>query len=185
MFIGQQRNAWPESIDATFRQDSPLNSGIRIPEGLSRSLTGLTEDARRAAASDPIDAVFVVFRKPATQQRLDVPVTIETTLAIVEGPWDVSFQPDRGAPAKTRFVELISWAEDANAGVKYFSGTGTYTKTVQAPPEWFAGGVRLWIDLGSVKNLAEVIVNGGSMGIVWKAPFRIDVTEALKPVQRA
>ena len=66
-------------------------------------------------------------------------------------------------------------------GVKYFSGTGTYTKTIQAPADWFSNGARLWLDLGSVKNLAEVIVNGKSLGIVWKAPFRVDVTDALKP----
>ncbi len=40
---------------------------------------------------------------------------------------------------------------------------------------------RLWIDLGEVKNLAEVTVNGKSLGIVWHAPYRMDVTSALKP----
>ena len=64
--------------------------------------------------------------------------------------------------------------------MKYFSGTATYSKTVQAPAAWFKTGARLWLDLGDVKNLAEVSVNGKPLGIIWKAPFRVDVTGALK-----
>jgi hypothetical protein len=64
--------------------------------------------------------------------------------------------------------------------VKYFSGVGTYTRTVHAPASWFKKGTRLWIDLGDVKNLAEVIINGKDLGIVWHAPYRIDATSALK-----
>lgn len=79
------------------------------------------------------------------------------------------------------FDKLVSWHESAVAGVKYFSGTATYTKMVQAPKEWFQPGGHLWIDLGSVKNLAEVVVNGKSLGIVWKTPYRVDVTGSLKP----
>ena len=65
--------------------------------------------------------------------------------------------------------------------MKYFSGTGTYTKTIQAPAGWFKSGAQLWLDLGDVKNLAEVSVNGKPLGILWKTPFRVDVTGALKP----
>jgi hypothetical protein len=65
--------------------------------------------------------------------------------------------------------------------VKYFSGTGTYTRTIQAPVGWFKNGARIWIDLGDVKNLAEVTVNGKSLAVVWHAPYRADLTGALKP----
>jgi hypothetical protein len=65
--------------------------------------------------------------------------------------------------------------------VKYFSGTGTYTKTIQAAPEWFQPGAKLCIDLGDVKNIAQVSVNGKDLGIIWKPPFRVDVTGTLKP----
>jgi hypothetical protein len=64
--------------------------------------------------------------------------------------------------------------------VKYFSGIGTCTKTIQAPADWFKPGAKLWIDLGDVKNLAEVTVNGKPLGIVWHAPYRVDATGALK-----
>jgi hypothetical protein len=64
--------------------------------------------------------------------------------------------------------------------VKYFSGTGTYKKTIQATATWFKNGAQIWLDLGSVKNLAEVAVNGKSFGVVWKMPFKVNITEALK-----
>lgn len=93
----------------------------------------------------------------------------------------MSFQPGRGAPASVTLDKLISWSDSDNKGVKYFSGTGTYTKTIQASADWFKPGAALWIDLGDVKNLAEVTVNGKSLGVVWHAPFRVDATGALKP----
>jgi hypothetical protein len=105
----------------------------------------------------------------------------ESTLATVEGAWNVSFQENRGAPASLKLDRLISWSDSADAGVKYFSGVGTYTKTIQASADWFKPGTTLWIDLGDVKNLAEVSVNGVSLGVTWHAPYRVDVTRALKP----
>jgi len=93
----------------------------------------------------------------------------------------VTFQPGRGAPASIVLEKLISWPECADDGVKYFSGAGTYTQTIQASPNWFKKGAKLWIDLGDVKNLAEVTVNGKSLGIVWHTPYRVDATSALKP----
>jgi hypothetical protein len=52
---------------------------------------------------------------------------------------------------------------------------------VDAPAGWFADGVQLWLDLGDVKNLAEVTVNGRKLPLVWKQPFRVNVTGALRP----
>ena len=77
--------------------------------------------------------------------------------------------------------QLSDWSQSSDTGVKYFSGIGTYTKTLQAPAEWFKKGARLWLDLGDVKNLAVVSVNGKDVGETWHAPYRVDVTSALKP----
>ena len=111
---------------------------------------------------------------------LNLPQPVEIQLAAIVGAWNVSFQPDRGAPAQLVLNELTSWTENTDLGVKYFSGTGTYTKTIQASADWFKEDSQIWLDLGSVKNLAEVLVNGKSLGIIWKKPFRMDVTDALK-----
>jgi hypothetical protein len=125
--------------------------------------------------------VFVVFRKATTETSRAEPKITDSKLADVEGPWKVSFQPDRGAPPSITLDKLSDWKDSGDAGVKYFSGVGTYTKTMQAPAAWFKKGSHLWLDLGDVKNLAEVTVNGKDLGVVWHTPYRVDVTSALKP----
>jgi hypothetical protein len=176
------RNNRTETLDATFRVQGKA-AELWYPE------TGKTEPAAYRVADgrttvplrlNPNEAVFVVFRGPAAEQTRMLPRHVETPVATLDGAWDVSFQPDRGAPAKITLDKLISWNESTDPGVKYFSGTGTYTRVVNAPADWFARGARLWLDLGDVKNLAEVLVNGKSLGVVWKTPFRVDVTDAMK-----
>ena len=125
--------------------------------------------------------MFVVFRQSAKAASRTLPSLTEQPVTSIDGPWEVAFQPDRGAPDKTTFEKLTEWNENSDAGIKYFSGTGTYTKTVQAEADWFKPGAHLWLDLGEVKNLAEVSVNGKSLGILWKTPYRVDATTALKP----
>src|SRR5262249_49923853 len=92
----------------------------------------------------------------------------------------LSFPPDLGAPSAATFDNLTAWNENPDQGIKYFSGTATYTKSIDVPASWL-GDAHVWIDLGKVRNLAEVFVNGKSLGILWKQPFRLDVTSALKP----
>ena len=126
------------------------------------------------------DAGFVVFRTRAIASTRHVAEPVTTTLATVSGPWTVAFPPDRGAPATVTMSSLASWTENADAGVKYFSGTASYTHTVQVPADWRNADSRVLLDLGAVKNVADVRVNGRPVGTAWKAPFRVDVTDALK-----
>ena len=130
---------------------------------------------------EPWGSVFVVFRKPTTTSSRTMPAEQKTELTTLDGAWKVSFQQGRGAPESITLDKLASWSDSTDAGVKYFSGTGTYTKMVSASAQWFPKGTHVWIDLGDVKNLAEVSVNGKSLGIVWHAPYRVDATTALKP----
>jgi hypothetical protein len=62
-----------------------------------------------------------------------------------------------------------------------FSGTATYAKTIQAPASWFHAGQHIWIDLGTVRDIAEVSINGKSAGLVWAPPYRVDITQFLHP----
>ncbi len=100
---------------------------------------------------------------------------------VITGPWEVSFPPGWNAPAKATFEQLQSWTENADAGVKYFSGTATYSKDFDLPADLPGSRRELWLDLGAVKNLAEVSLNGKSLGILWKPPFRVNVTAAARP----
>ena len=104
---------------------------------------------------------------------------------VIGGPWEVSFPPGWNAPAKITFAQLSSWTENTDPGVKYFSGTATYTRVFDLPADLSGPGRELWLDLGAVKNLAEVSLNGKSLGILWKPPFRVNVTTAVRPGRNA
>ena len=78
------------------------------------------------------------------------------------------------------FDQLTSYTENNDAGIKYFSGTATYTKTITISAKSLVKSSKIWLDLGAVKNLAEVTVNGKSLGVLWKTPFRVDITDAVK-----
>jgi hypothetical protein len=181
-FVHNRKNR-AEDVEATFRVAG------EEPE-LWHAETGEMERASYRVANGrtivPLDldageAVFVVFRKPGSAQGRTLPQVTETPVGTADGSWKVAFQPNRGAPASITLDELSAWNEHPDPGVKYFSGTATYTKTIQAAAEWFATGAKMVLDLGSVKNIAEVTVNGRSAGVLWHAPFKADVTGALKP----
>ncbi len=92
--------------------------------------------------------------------------------------WQVAFQPNRGAPASVRLPRLTDLSRHADEGIRHFSGTATYRKTfeskIQNPKS------KIFLDLGEVRNLAEVILNGRNLGVLWKQPVRVDVTGVLK-----
>ncbi len=183
LYFVDNRNDREEQIDATFRVTGKAAE-------VWHAETGTTEPASYTIAGghttaplhlDPWGAVFVVFRRATKTNSYTVPKSVETKVATVEGSWKLTFQPGRGAPEAITLDKLASWSENANSGVQYFSGAGTYSKMIDAPKKWFKQGSRLWIDLGDVKNLAEVTVNGKPLGTAWHTPYRVDATDALKP----
>ncbi|MCX6253148.1 MAG: glycosyl hydrolase [Bacteroidia bacterium] len=176
------RNSSTEELEASFRITGKA-AEIWHPETAKTEQASYTIDngvTRVPLHLEANDAVFVVFRNKTREKSRTVIRPQEKQVATIEGPWNISFQEKRGAPANATFETLTPWNENRDSGIKYFSGTGTYTKTIYAQAEWFKEGTQLWLDLGSVKNLAEVIINGKSLGIVWKTPFRVNVAEALK-----
>jgi len=127
---------------------------------------------------DPWDALFVVFLDKARDDAYEIPATSLTTAATLDGAWEVSFPGGMGAPAKTRFEGLSDWSQNSDSGIKYYSGTASYTKTFELDGAALDG--KLWLDLGEVANIAEVSLNGKPLGLLWKTPFRIDISSAAK-----
>jgi hypothetical protein len=171
------------AIQATFRVVGREPELWRAETASTESVSFQMADGRTTVPLrlEPWGTVFVVFRKATSKASLTLPVTTEAKLATIEGPWKVAFQPGRGAPDFIIMAKLSDWSQSDNSGVKYFSGVGTYTNTLQASADWFHGQSRFWIDLGEVKNLAVVTINGKELGQVWHPPYRLEITSALKP----
>ncbi len=173
--------------DATFRVDG------KAPELWDPATGSVTPAGYRIAAGrttiplhlDADGTIFVVFRRQATAAELDLPAGHETPLADLDETlnhdWEVNFEPGRGAPESAEFAALSSWSDSPDYGIKYFSGTATYTKSFTLSEDDLKPSAHLWIDLGEVKELASVAVNGHYFGILWKAPYKVDVTGALHP----
>jgi len=169
------------SIKHTIAQE---NETLTLPETTQASATPLTfafasgaNGQNRLLAWEP--ATFHLRWASGRQSETEcasVPAPVE-----LEGAWDVRFPPGWGAPAQVMFERLQSWPENSETGIKYFSGTATYIKEFEIPAELVSSNRELWLDLGVVKNLAEVSLNGTPLGILWKPPFRIDVTGTAKP----
>lgn len=104
-----------------------------------------------------------------------VPQSVE-----VSGPWEVTFPG--ATPDKATFEQLVSWANRPEDGIRYFSGQATYKKTFDLPDGMTGkGGLKLTLDLGSVRDLATVRINGAELATLWNAPWEVDITGAAKP----
>lgn len=99
----------------------------------------------------------------------------------LNAPWTLTFPPHLGAPASVTLNQLISWADHPTPGVKYFSGTATYTTTFTATTNQLDRTRAHFLDLGQVKNFAQVTLNGKTLPTLWKAPWRVDVSNLLRP----
>lgn len=133
---------------------------------------------------DPCGSWFVVFREPAAQHPPSAKMNSPAWSPVRElaGDWTVRFDEQWGGPAAVTFDQLVSWTARTEPGIKFFSGTAVYEKTLELPaPDSGAEKPRLLLELGNVRELAEVKVNGQSCGITWTPPFRVDITDATRP----
>ncbi|MGB1874672.1 MAG: glycosyl hydrolase, partial [Akkermansiaceae bacterium] len=150
-------------------------------------LTKLTKDGQ-AVSLDGNDLDFTVWENGnyaaefADGNKAQVSVTDLPAAETVPQGWSVSFQPERGAPAGEHvFDELVSWTTHPEEGIKYFSGTASYEKGINISQERLQNGRRVYLDLGEVNHVAEVFVNDKPLGVLWKPPFRADITDVVKP----
>ncbi|MDO8539999.1 MAG: glycosyl hydrolase [Opitutaceae bacterium] len=102
----------------------------------------------------------------------------------VRGPWRIGFQSGRGAPATVEFPALVDWAKHADDGIRHFSGTATYSASFDWQPSPASSGSpmsSIYLDLGRVEVMADVRLNGTNLGVLWKPPYMVEVSRALKP----
>jgi hypothetical protein len=184
-FVANRLGRWEEA-DCAFRVTGKAPelwdavSGVIRPAAAYSQKDGQTSLPLQFA---PYGSMFVVFRKPLAQAANAASGRNFPTFSApcqITGPWTVQFDPKWGGPESAVFDQLVSWTQRPEDGIKYFSGTATYRKTFDLPETLRQPGQHLTLDLGDVKNLAEVRLNGKDLGILWTVPFRVDVTDAIK-----
>jgi hypothetical protein len=125
---------------------------------------------------EPAQSSFIIFRKagaPGGMSAGNFPAY--RAVSEVAGPWTVQFDPARGGPAEpVTFATLGDWTNHSLPGVKYYSGKAVYRTTFDG-----VSGKGYVIDLGTVKDLASVRLNGKDLGVVWCAPWRIPVPDGM------
>lgn len=152
--------------------------------GICRELPEFEErEGRTLVALDfaPRQSCFVVFRESGPRTAAGPNFAQPKPVRELAGPWQVSFDARRGGPEKpVVFDHLQDWSTHSDPAIRHYSGTAIYRTTFHAElPS--SGGQRSYLDLGAVEAMAEVELNGKNLGIVWCAPWRVDVTDALRP----
>jgi hypothetical protein len=187
-FVANRLNR-DETAQCTFRV------GGRQPElwdpvtGVIREAAAFTQaDGRTTLPLDfgPYGSIFVVFRKPISADRQGTVGSNSPRLAELfelRGAWTVRFDPKWGGPESIRVDKLYDWTKADCDGIKYYSGTATYQYERFALPSSLARSpsVAIFLDLGEVKNVARVRLNGKDLGVLWTRPFRVEITGAVKP----
>ena len=99
---------------------------------------------------------------------------------LIQGPWEVHFPENWDAPANTVFDQLFSWTDHQHEGIRHFSGTARYIKKIHIPEEMISPDHNLVLDLGKVMMMAEVFINDLNIGTLWKKPYEVDISEAVR-----
>ena len=174
-FVSNQR-AEAARFTAAFRQ-KPCR--VELWDAVTGARTPVpceaTSDGRRVRVELDLaigGSVFVVFDKIRAAAKMAAPHAGGPRFAL-DGSWSVSFDPKWGGPEQpVTFPALTDWTAHADPGIRYYSGTATYRKTFDAPPGCPID-VPVTIDLGALRDVAQVTLNGQDLGIAWTPPYAV------------
>lgn len=176
-------------LDSAFTTTVSLVSQGRLPE-IWHPDTGETAPAPAWSAGEGRtrvtlelarnESLFVLLRRATDDPGPGLALRSAAAVAeiAVEGPWTLAFPEGWDAPAQVELKSLVPWNEHAEPGIRYFSGTARYSVTV--PMKRLDSSLRYVLNLGEVKNLAKVYVNGELCAHLWKEPFVCDITGFLR-----
>ena len=179
-FITNQ-SAVAETVPVRFRVTDKAPEAWDPADGSRTPLSYQTRDGSTevSLALKAYDSLFVVFRTPAEAASRQVSAPVEETLATLADGWTLTLPAAAGAPITMR-ASTGSWTRSPQAQVRYFSGVATYARRLQVARSWLAPGRRLYLDLGAVGDVAEVRVNGASVGTAWKPSYWVELTGRLR-----
>jgi len=179
------------TVKATFRAGGKFGEEW---DPFTGKVNGISDASRVELKLEPYESRLLYFS--------NTPVTPNTKPNRAPGkrivvPGDWVFAAD-GVSKKTA---VGSWEEDAK--LRYYSGTATYTKSVEVPESFVRDERLVFLDFGEgtrvpvpdplpqnnmraylespVREAGLVYVNDQLAGYVWHPPFRVDVTKLLRP----
>ena len=181
-FLSNQA-ATPATVEGVFRVHGKQPELWDAVTGAIRPLPQWHEESQGTAVPlefAPRQSWFLVFERRteghSSKESKNFPGL--KILTQIDGPWDVSFAAKWGGPPLVRFDKLEDWISRPEEGIKHYSGTAVYRKQFRLSDPLPLG--RLFLDLGTVKNLARVQMNGRELGVIWTAPWRTEITEAVQ-----
>jgi hypothetical protein len=206
IYFVANRNPREESATCTFRVEGKTPELWDPATGEMRGADAHTVAGGRTSVPlrfAPFGSIFVVFRKASLADKNFTPLPLgegkgaranspkrsphpsplpaeEVTLTIA-GPWTVTFDPRRGGPESAQFERLVSWTQRPEEGIKFYSGTARYRKTFDLPESARTGSGHVYLDLGVVRDVAEIKLNGRDLGVLWTAPWRVEISGAVRP----
>jgi hypothetical protein len=142
---------------------------------------------------DPLASRFVVFRNKSTgkndaelnydlqygfhrkQKSGEIKETIDLT-----HHWEISFNPEIGGPESYYLEKLTSWSEIDHEGIRYYSGSASYSRDFSVGEETLSDGSEAFAVFEEIQEMGRVFVNGYDCGIVWTPPYKARITPYLK-----
>lgn len=186
-FISNRSN-FPVEDTCTFRDGTgipelwdPVTGEIRFLPDFKRQ-NGLISVPIKL---DKAQSFFIVFANDKESEdvrfsrNINFPAT--NTVEPITGSWSVSFDPEWGGPENVTFKDLEDWTKRPEVGIKYYSGIAVYRKTFDVPEHMLTDNKSgIYIDLGEVKNMARVKLNGMDLGVIWTSPWHVEITDFVK-----
>ncbi len=186
-FISNRTNS-PVQDNCTFRDGTGTPELWDPVTGETRLLSDFTRQDGRTTIPMKLDksqSFFIVFAKNGevkdVQLSGEMNFPVIDTMEKIEGSWSVSFDPEWGGPEHITFEGLEDWTKRPEDGIKHYSGIAIYHKTFDLP-EIMAPDNKtdIYLDLGEVKNLARMKLNGKDLGVIWTSPWRVKITDFVK-----
>jgi hypothetical protein len=176
----------PQSATCRFRVTGRQPEWWNPLTGERRDLPEFSQSGGRTEIPmklEGLESGFVVFSKPLTSTNSghDANFPSLKTVARIDSPWEVAFDPKWGGPERIVFAQLEDWCKRPEPGIRHYSGKATYKTLFDCGAADGARGAVL--SLGKVANIASVKLNGHDLGVVWCAPWRIGLPEGLLRVR--
>ena len=183
-FVSNQSDE-TRNVAVTFRVSGAKPEWWDSVDGTRRALPEFSE--KDGATTVPLEflprqSAFVVFSRDskAVNRFKGKNFPVLQTAETLNGPWQVTFDTQRRGPGEVVFDSLQDWSKRPEEGIRYYAGTAVYRKTFDLPKGVKPDSGPLYLDLGTVKDLAEVKLNGQPLGVVWTAPWRVEISKAAK-----